>query len=175
MRINECSKNDKNEIINLRTYAAGALFLPDLHTELANISRQLSDCLGLWGSYFALTQTRFYRLSRNCTYSRTKLVESDLLKHKQCLIELYQTISRLQTQHQASVHRILEHYLDRLTEGDSPSTFVPYVKNNNADVIIVGIAAMYYSTTQLIRDALALGTNIHTIFELETTNFYRTF
>ena len=96
------------------------LFLPDLHTELANLSRQLSDCLSLWSSYFALTQTRFYRLFRDCTYTRTELIESDLLKHEQYLIELHQTIHRLQNQHQEVINRLLEYYLDRVTQGESP-------------------------------------------------------
>ncbi|CAF4126776.1 unnamed protein product, partial [Rotaria sordida] len=40
---------------------------------------------------------------------------------------------------------------------------------------IIGISAMYYSTTRLAQVALALGINIHTIFELETTHLYRPF
>jgi hypothetical protein len=175
LRINECRDDDKDHIKNLQMNAAGGLFLPDLHTELANLSRQLSDCLSLWSSYFTLTQTRFYQIFRACTYSRTELHESDLLKHEQYLIELQQTIHHLQNQHQAAVNRLLEHYLDRVTQGESPSNFIPYVENEKADVIFIGISAMYYSTTQLARAALALGTNIHTIFELETTNIYRSF
>jgi len=34
---------------------------------------------------------------------------------------------------------------------------------------------MYYSITQLAHAALALGTTIHEVFELETTNLYRSF
>lgn len=175
MRINQCGNNDENHIRYLQMFAAGSLFLPDLHTELANLSRQLSDCLSLWASYFTLTQTRFYRIFRDCTYSRTELHESDLLKHEQHIIELHQTIQRLQTQHQESVNRILEYYLDQITQGQSPSNFIPYVDNEKADVVFVSISAMYYSTTQLARAALALGTNVHTIFELETTSLYRSF
>jgi hypothetical protein len=175
MRINECTNVDENQIKNLQRHAAGGLFLPNLHTELADISRLLSNCLGLWSSYFALTQTRFYRILRNCAYSRTKLDESDLSKHQQYLIELHQTIHRLQNQNQEAVNRLLEHYLDRVAQGELPLTFVPYAKNQDADLIFIGVAAMYYSTTQLVRDALALGSNIHTIFELETTSFYRPF
>ncbi|CAF3358711.1 unnamed protein product [Rotaria sp. Silwood1] len=175
MRINECTDNDKHQINNLQMYTAGHFFPPDLQTELVNLSRQLNDCLSLWSSYFALTQTRFYRMFRDCAYSRTQLNESDLSKHEQYLIELHHTIDRLQNQHQNSINGILDYYLDRLTQGELPSKFVPYVENDKADVIIIGISAMYYSTTQLARVALALGSNIHTIFELETTSRYRPF
>ena len=175
MRINECSNDDENRIRNLQKYAAGGLFLPNLHIELANLSRQLCDCISLWSSYFALTQTRFYRLFQTCTYTRTQLNENDLLKHQQHLIELHQTIHRLQSQHQEGVNRLLEYYLDRVTQGDFLTSFVPYAENEYADVIFIGVAAIYYSTTQLARDTLALGTNIYTIFELEATSFYRPF
>ncbi|CAF1406378.1 unnamed protein product [Rotaria sordida] len=175
MHINECIDNDKDHIKNLHMHTAGSLFLPDLHIELVNLSRQLSDCLSLWSSYFALTQTRSYRIFRDCTYSRTKLNESDLSKHEQHLIELHHTIDRLQNQHQNSINRILKHYLNQLTQGELPSKFIPYVENDKADLIIIGISAMYYSTTQLAQIALALGVNIHTIFELETTHLYRPF
>jgi hypothetical protein len=175
MRINECSNSDENHIKNLQMYAGGGIFPPGLHNELANLSRQLSDCVSLWASYFTLTQTRFYRIFRNCRYTRTELNESDLLKHEQHLIELHQTVDRLQNEHQESVNRLLDHYLDRMTQGELPSNFIPYAKNDTAYVIFIGIAALYYSTTQLARVALALGTNIHTIFELETTRLYRPF
>lgn len=175
LRIYECIDHNKNHINDLHSYTAGGFFLPDLHTELVNLGRQLSDCLNLWSSYFTLTQTRFYRIFRNATYSRTELKESDLLKHEQYLIELHHTINRLQNQHQTSVNRILEHYLDRLSQGDSPSQFVPYAENDKIDVVFIGISAMHYSTIKLAQAALALGTNIHTIFELETTSLYQPF
>ena len=177
MRINECANDNdhENEIKNLQMSTTGSYFLPDLHTELANLSQQLGDCLNLWLSYFALTQTRFYRIFRDCTYSRTKLLDSDLQRHEQCLVELHQTIHNLHNQHQKCVDRLLEHYMERVAEGDSPTSFVPYAKNKNADVILIGLSAMYYSTAQLIQAALALGTNIHTLFELETTHLYYPF
>jgi hypothetical protein len=34
---------------------------------------------------------------------------------------------------------------------------------------------MYYSITQLAKEALALGTTIHDIFELEITDLYQPF
>ena len=177
MRINECSNDvdHENEIKNLRMSTSGSYFLPDLHTELANLSQQLGDCLNLWLSYFALTQTRFYRIFRDCTYSRTKLLATDLQKHEQCLVELHQTIHDLHKQHQKSVDRLVEHYLERVAEGDSPSRIIPYAHNKNFDIILIGLSAMYYSTGQLVHAALALGTNIHTLFELETTRLYSPF
>ena len=71
--------------------------------------------------------------------------------------------------------RLLNYCLDRITQGDTIGRIVPYVDNERAYVIFIGIAAMHYSTTELARAALALGTNIHTIFELETTKLYRSF
>jgi hypothetical protein len=175
MRMNEITNDDENQIKNLQIHAAGGRFLPDLHTELSNLSQQLSDCLSLWMSYFTLTQTRFYRIFRDCTYNHTELNENDLSKHEKYLIELHQTIHHLQSQHQAYINRLLDHYLDLVTQGEFPSNFIPYIANEKADIVFIGVSAMYYSTSQLARAALALGTNIHTIFELETTNLYRSF
>ncbi|CAF0844236.1 unnamed protein product [Adineta steineri] len=175
LRIYECSNTSENHIKTLQLYADGGFLPIGLHNELRNLSRQLSDCIDLWSSYFTLTQTRFFRIFRNCSLTYTKLNESDLLKHKQCLVELHQTVYRLQNQHQESVNRLFDHYHDCLTQGESLSDFVPYADNNNVYIIFIGIAALYYSTTQLARNALALGTNIHTIFELETTSLYRPF
>jgi hypothetical protein len=103
------------------------------------------------------------------------LNENDLSKHEKYLIELHQTIHHLQSQHQAYINRLLDHYLDLVTQGEFPSNFIPYIANEKADIVFIGVSAMYYSTSQLARAALALGTNIHTIFELETTNLYRSF
>ncbi|CAF1135581.1 unnamed protein product [Adineta ricciae] len=175
MRIHECSKDETNPIKDLQMYGNGGVLPSALHNELTTLSRQLSECVNLWASYFTLTQTRCYRLARECSFSRTSLLESDLLKHEQCLIELHQTIHRLQTEHQGTVDRLLNYCLDRITQGDTIGRIVPYVDNERAYVIFLGIAAMHYSTTELARAALALGTNIHTIFELETTKLYRSF
>jgi hypothetical protein len=171
MKINEYSEN----IEHIQLNAAGGYFLTNLHQELSDLSKQLSDCLNLWISYFTLTQTRFHQLFRQCIYSRIKLNETDLLKHQQCLIDLHQTVHRLQVQHQEGLNRLLEHYLNRLTEGESYSTFVPYINNDEADSIFVAYYAMYYSTTQLAQTALTLGETIHTIFEIETTHLYQPF
>ncbi|CAF1195700.1 unnamed protein product [Adineta ricciae] len=61
MQINDCSMDDKNQIDELRLNAAGGRFLPDLHGELLDLSRQLSDCIDLWISYLTLTHTTYYR------------------------------------------------------------------------------------------------------------------
>jgi hypothetical protein len=37
------------------------------------------------------------------------------------------------------------------------------------------LQAMYYSITELAHAALALGTTIHEVFELETTDLYQPF
>jgi hypothetical protein len=175
MRIKDGLITDEKHIEHLQMNVVGSLFLPDFHEELSNLSKQLSDCLHLCSSYFALTQTRSHRLFRQCTYSRTKLSESDLTKHEECLIKLHQTIHRLQSQDQEALNRLLGYYLNRLTQGETPSTVVPYATSDQAGLIFIAISAMHYSMTQLARVALALATTIHTIFELETTHIYRPF
>ena len=52
---------------------------------------------------------------------------------------------------------------------------VPFVKNDQVDSIFIALSAMYYSITQLAKAALALGTSIHDVFELETTDTYQPF
>jgi len=171
MKINEYSAN----IEHLQLNAAGGNFLPNVHKEISDLSRQLNDCLCLWISYFSITQTRFYRLFRQCIYSRRKLIETDFLKHRQCLVDLHQTICRLQTQHQEGLNRLLEHYLHRLSEGDSYANIIPYINNDEADAMFISYHAMFYSTTQLAQTVLTLGETIHTILEVETTQIYRPF
>jgi hypothetical protein len=171
MKISEYSEN----IEYLQLNVGGGNFLPNLHKELSNLSRQLDDCLHLWISYFSLTQTRCHRLFRQCIYSRTELTEVDLLKHQQCLIDLNQTINCLHVQHQEGLNRLLEHYLHRLHEGDSYPNIVPCINNEEADLIFIAYYSMYYSTTQLAQSVLTLGEAIHTILELETTYHYQPF
>jgi len=171
MKINEYSET----IEHLQNNVAGGNFLPDLHRELSDLSRQLSDCLHQWISYFMVTQTRAYRLFRQCTYSNFQTTDIDLVRDQQYLISLHQTVLTLQVQHQQSLNRLLEHYLNRLVEGDTYSTFIPYLNNHKADSIFIAYYAMYYSTTRLAQAVLTLGETIHTIVELETTRFYRPF
>lgn len=175
MYVNGITNGDVNPIRDIQIQAANGLLIPDLHTELVDICRQLNDCLNLWSSYFSLTQTPFYQLSRDCTYNRTKLTREHLLKHEKCLIDLHEINYRLQNQQQQAANRLLDHYLDRATAGESLSTVVPYVDNEKADALLIGISAVHYSTAQLARAALALGMNVHSIFELETTHIYRSF
>lgn len=171
MQINEYSET----IPQLQINAAGGNFLPNLHQELSDLSRQLSGCFHQWISYFMGTQTRAYRLFRQCTYSNFETVEIDLVKNQQFLISLHQTVSTLQVQHQEGLNRLLEHYLSRLAEGDTYSAFIPYLDNYEADSIFIAYYAMYYSTTRLAQTALALGETVHRIIELETTRLYRHF
>ncbi len=140
------------------------------------MGKQLSDCIDLWISYFTLTQTTYYRWSRIHVHrEKKKLIKGDLSKNQQYLMEYHRTILRLQNEHQQALNRLLDYYLERLTRGEELSTFVPYVDSDQAESIFVAISAMYYSTIQLAQAAMALGTTIHTIFELETTSVYRSF
>ncbi|UJR20442.1 hypothetical protein I4U23_023573 [Adineta vaga] len=176
MHINACAQDNTEQIEELRLNAAGGRFLPDLHSELADLSRQLSDCIDLWISYLTLTQTTYYRWSRiHVPYKKKKLIKGDLSENQQHLMELHQTVIRLQNQHQNAMNRLLDYYTEKFHQGEELSSFVPYIHDNQAESIFVAISAMYYSTIQLAQAAMALGTTIHTIFELETTAVYRYF
>ena len=102
-------------------------------------------------------------------------MRTDLIKHEQCLIDLHQTFQRLQIQQQEVLNRLMQYYLDRLADGQSYSSFIPFVHSDKADSICIAYYAMYYSINQFPQAVLALGGIIHTIFELETTNIYRRF
>ncbi len=65
--------------------------------------------------------------------------------------------------------------MEKSVRGAELSTFVPYSNSDQAESIFVAILAMYYSTIQLAQAAMALGTTIHTVFELKTTAVYRYF
>ena len=150
-------------------------FLPDLHDQLVDLNRQLDDCLNLWSSYFSLTQTKCFQLTRGSFRHRQHLIRSDLFKYEQCLVELNRTVVHLQLQHQEAINRVLKHYLTRFVKGETTSAFVPYAVNDQADSILIAISSMYYSTTQLAQATLDLGRTIYTIFEIETTHLYRLF
>ncbi|CAF0844950.1 unnamed protein product [Adineta steineri] len=171
IRIKEYSEN----IEHLQLNVAGGHLLPNLHRELSDLSRQLSDCFHLCTSYFILTQTRFHQLFRQCIYSHNKLISTDLAKHEQCLIDLDQTIHRLHVQHQIGLNRLLQHYLSRLSEDESGHSVISYTNSNEAESVFIAYYALYYSTTQLTQCVLTLGETVHTIFELETTHLYRHF
>jgi hypothetical protein len=175
IEINKAAMTDGEQIDNLRLNVAGGFFLPDLHSEVASFNQQLCDCVDLWLSYLTMTQTTYYRWNRIYVPHRKKLIEPDLSENRQCLLELYRTVLRLQSQHQQAINRVLDYYLDKLGQGIRLSNFVAYVDNDQAESIFVAISAMYYSTVQLAQAVLSLGTTIHTVFELETTITYRSF
>ncbi|CAF1545036.1 unnamed protein product, partial [Rotaria sordida] len=79
MRINQCPMKDNIRIEDFHLNAATDRFLPDLDQQLTDLSRQLSDCVDLWTSYFTLTQTTYYRWSRiHVPYRKKKLIKGDL-------------------------------------------------------------------------------------------------
>lgn len=133
------------------------------------------NCFHLWTSYFVLSQTKSYRLIRRCHLSHRELIENNFRKHEQCLIDLHEAVNRLQNRYQDGLNQLLQHYLDRLLEGESSSMFVPYANNEEADSIFIAYQAMHYSITQFTQSALTLGHSVHTIFEVETTRLYRSF
>lgn len=171
MKINEYSEN----IQHFQVDVAGGHFLPNLHREIAGLSKQLGACFHAWIYDFAATQTRLHRLFRQCIYSNAKLDEVDLSKDQQYLVDLYQIVHQLQDQHQEKLNQLIQHYLDRLTDGETYASFIPYATNNEADSVFIAYYALYYSTTQLAHSILKLGEIIHTILELETTRVYRHF
>ncbi|CAF1053029.1 unnamed protein product [Rotaria sp. Silwood1] len=171
MRINEFSKI----IEHLQLTAADGNFLPNFYKEFSDLSKQLIHCFHIWISYFTSSQTKFYQIFRQCIFSRKKLIKTDLTKHEKCLIDLQQAVHRLQNQYQEGLNRLLNYYLDRLTEGDSCSTVIPYANSDEADSIFIAYYAMHYSITQFAQTALTLGYTVHAIFELETTHLYRSF
>jgi hypothetical protein len=176
MHINQCTMKDNTQIEDLHLNVETDHFLPDLHQQLAHLSRQLSDCVDLWTSYFTLTQTTYYRWSRtHVPYRKKKLIKGDLTANQQLLIELHRTVIRLQAEYEQAMNHILDYYKMKSAQGNELSSFVPYVNSEQTEVIFVAISAMYYSTIQLAQAALTLGTTIHTIFELETTSVYRYF
>jgi hypothetical protein len=176
MHINQCSSSNHKQIEDLRLHTADEGFLPDLDDALTDLSQQLNECIDLWTSYFTLTKTTYYRWSRfHIRRRKSNLIRGDLSANEDCLIELHKTVLRLQNDHQRAMDRISDHYIEKSGNGEEISTFVPYAHNDQADSIFVAISAMYYSTVQLVQAILALGTTIHTVFELETTDVYRDF
>ncbi|CAF4332394.1 unnamed protein product, partial [Rotaria sp. Silwood2] len=175
LRINECSNMDKQQVENLRICASDGLFLPNLYDEIRNLSKQLNDCFQVWSSYFYLTQTKSYQIHRGSIYHRKHLIKTDLNIYEQCLTELHRTVVYLQIEHQKSTNRLIKYYFQRFFSGEIPENFVPFVKNDQADSIFIAMSAMYYSITQLAKAALTLGTTMHDVFELETTDLYRPF
>ena len=176
MHITQSAAKDTAQIEDLHLSAATDRFPPDLHRQIADLSQQLSDCVDLWASYFTLTQTTSYRWSRiHVPYRKKKLIKGDLSANQQLLIELHRTVLRLQAEYEQATNHILDYYKEESAQGNELSSFVPYINSQQAEVVFVAVSAMYYSTIQLAQAVLALGTTIHTIFELETTAVYRYF
>jgi hypothetical protein len=169
IHLNEYYIDDQKQIENIQIYSVHGQFFLKFQQELSALCNQLSDCFNLWSSYFAQTQTKFHRFFSRCVCSKTKLSENDLFKHEKYLIELHKTVIRLQKEHQDGIQQILDYYLDRLTQGDTTTNFI---HNHQTDFTLTAISSIYFSTTELARAAIALGTSIHAIFELETTHRY---
>ncbi|CAF1393363.1 unnamed protein product [Adineta steineri] len=68
-----------------------------------------------------------------------------------------------------------EKILTQLNHDENSTFIISYLQNQQADFILLSLSAMYYSITQLAYAALALGTTIHEVFELETTDLYQAF
>ncbi|CAF1032359.1 unnamed protein product [Adineta steineri] len=176
MYIKQYSLNDHKQIEDLRLNSTDARILLDLDVDLTDLSRQLNDCVNLWISYFTLTKTTYYRWSHiHILRKKSKLIKGDLSANEDCLIELHRTVLRLQTDYQQAMDRLTDYFIEKSAQKEEPSTCVPYAHDDQADSILVTVSAMYYSTIQLVQVVMALGTTIHTIFELETTNVYRNF
>ncbi|UJR24079.1 hypothetical protein I4U23_027047 [Adineta vaga] len=173
--LSECSINTENQLEIVKFHAADGLFLPNVHNELFELSKQLNNCLQIWSTYFQLSQTRCYFILKGMNSYRNQSIENDLFKYEQCLIDLHKTIHRLENEHQQGINRLFNHYFHRFIQGEKLISFVPYAQNHQADFILLALSAMYYSVTQLAHATLNLGTTIREVFELEITDLYQTF
>ncbi|CAF3244784.1 unnamed protein product [Rotaria sp. Silwood2] len=173
--LSECAIKNEKELEEVKFHAANVLLLPNVHNELFYLSKQLNDCLQLWSTYFNVTQTCCHQLIRGLITHRRKLNQQDLFEYEKYLSQLHKTIDRLKNEHQQGLNRLFDHYFHRYNQGEQPTTFVPYAQNEHTDSILVALSAMYYSITQLAHAALALGTTVREVFELETTDLYQSF
>ena len=108
------------------------------------------NCLQTWSCYFKLSQTRCYYFTRGILIHRNELIQNDLIKHEQCLVDLHKIIHRLKHE---NIHQLFQQY-------------------QQFDLILLAFSSIYYSLTQLAQATLNLGTTIHEIFELEMTDLY---
>jgi hypothetical protein len=99
----------------------------------------------------------------------------DLIKHEKSLSQLYQTIHRLQNQYQQQINLLFYQYFQRFDLTEKTTTFVSYTQNEQDDYILFALSAMYESIIQLTHATLDLGTTIHQVIELETTDLYQPF
>ncbi|CAF3245551.1 unnamed protein product [Rotaria sp. Silwood2] len=174
--INECSVEDRIRIGHLQEQTIGNRFFSNLRKPLADLTRQLNNCLNLWSSYFTLTQTRCHRAIYKCNCSSlTNFNESDLTKHETYFVQLIQAIDYFKEQHQQSLNRMLEYFNGKINDGDSLTMLDPHINNHQIDSILTAATSMFYSQWQLIHATLDLGTTIYTILQLETTDLYQAF
>ena len=108
-------------------------------------------CLEISSDYFQLTH-------RFVSIHLMKLNKRDLIEYQQCLSQLHQTILRLENEHQRTI-----------------DGFYSYSDNQIDEWILLPLSSMFYSILQLAHSILQLGTTIHELLELETTNFYQPF
>ncbi|CAF3828220.1 unnamed protein product [Rotaria sordida] len=158
LRINACMNEDRQLIGHLQDQTFGERIFSNLREPLADLTRQLNNCLDWWSSYFTLTQTRCYRAIYECNCSSlTNFNENDFAKHETYFVQLRQTIDYFKEQHQQSLNCMLEYFNSKINEGDSLTTAVPHINNDQLDSIFIATTSMFYSQSQLIHAALALG------------------
>jgi hypothetical protein len=168
IRINECLLEDEKEM-----YLIGKEFYHRFRKELITLSEQLSDSFDLWATYFQLSRSRYHQLFNDGIFYNKKLSKIELLKQDPYLAELNQAIHRLKNQHQDGINQILKDFINQLVQGNRPSRFLPYGKADHKHLILVSISTIYYATIQLLKETITLGTTIHNIVQLETTNQFR--
>ncbi|CAF1324160.1 unnamed protein product [Adineta ricciae] len=127
-----------------------SLFLRNIHSEIFEISQQIMNCLQTWSCYFKSSQTRCHYFTRGILVHRNELIQNDLFKHEQCLVDLHKIIHRLEHE---NIHQLFQQY-------------------QQFDLILLAFSSIYYSLAQLAQATLNLGTTIHEIFELEMTDLY---
>ncbi|CAF1538665.1 unnamed protein product [Didymodactylos carnosus] len=175
--------------------------IPNLHSEICQITGQLGDCVDLWSKYFTMTQSicnckrqktdttvdemqniqqqqqqQQQQSTASSSQSDKKLHPDDyILEHEERLISLHSSVRQLYAQHQLSLNNLLSYLLEKLKQEDHQTLaqLLPHTTNDDMDAVIVALTSLFYSITHLINAVIMLGTGIHTIFELETTNIYR--
>ena len=167
MRINKYLSNDEKQM-----YLIENEYLRIFRKDLFILSDQLNACFDLWSTYFKLSRSRYHRLFNDGIYYNDKLSKVELLKQDPYLAKLHRAIHRLEDQHQNGVNEILKYFFKQLVRGREPSRFLPYGKANQNHMTFLAISTIYYSTIDLVRSTIDLGTTVHNIFELETTNQY---
>ena len=153
-------------------HSIGKEFLHRFRKELSSLNKQLNDYFDLWLSYFKLSQTRYHRLFNDGIFYDEELLEIEMLKQDPYLIELRETVHRLEDKHQNGIDDIFKRFIDLIIEGISPSRILACRKGNGNDLMLLAISTMYYSTIRLIKSTIPMETTIHNTFEHETTHPY---